>query len=88
MAYRLTFTALDGVRALHTADADRSCPRDTDGTVRGSALGVPERGDGVDASGGVRRGAARRRDRSWAPFLTFHQCSAKTDPDAVRNGSK
>ena len=38
-----------------------------------AALGVPERGDGVDASSGVRRSAARRGGRSPAPSSKFHQ---------------
>ena len=38
-----------------------------------AALGVPERGDGVQASTGVHRGAPRRGARARAPFSTFHQ---------------
>ncbi len=72
----------DGVRALRTATTPTAPVRGCLATARGPAavLGVPERGDGVQASHGGRRGAARRKDRSRAPCSTFHQCSAKTDP--------
>ena len=45
-----------------------------------ATLGVPERGDGVQAATGVHRGVPGRGAHSRAPCSKFHQCSAKTDP--------
>ena len=57
------FTALDGVpRAAHRNDADRSCPRTASAPLEAhaAALGVLERGDGVQVSADVHRGGPRR----------------------------
>ena len=68
-----------GGRTLHSTASERCTPQKPTAPHRGTraTLGVLKRGDGVDASSGVRRGAPRRGDRSRAPFSTFHQCSAK-----------
>ena len=65
----------DAVRALRSAttptllSAAASPPLET----LAATLGVPERGDGVQASTGVHRGGPRRGARSRAPCSTFHQ---------------
>ena len=64
-------------------DVDRSCPRDTPAPCE-AAPGVRERGDGVQATAGVRRGAPRRGGRAPAPFSELHQSRSAPGPDAVR----
>ena len=53
-----------------------------------AALGVPERGDGVQASAGVLRPRNTGGARSRAPFSTFHQWLRETDPGSPENGSE
>ena len=53
-----------------------------------ATLGVPERGDGVQAATGVHRGVPGRGAHSRAPCSKFHQCSAKTDPVSPGIGPK
>ena len=60
-------------------DVDRSCPRDTPAPCE-AAPGVRERGDGVQATAGVRRGAPRRGGRAPAPFSELHQSLRETIP--------
>ena len=75
------------LRALHTADADRSCPRDTDGTVRG----CPRRPGARRRRRGVAylppRRSERRRPRSGA-VLEVSPVAPRDAPVAVRNGSE
>ena len=65
----------DAVRTLRTATTPTTPVRGRLDTLEAhaAALDVPERGDGAQASTGVHRGGPRRKDRSRAPFSTFHQ---------------
>ena len=84
----MTFTALDGVRALRTADVDRSCPRDTPTAPCEAALGVLKRDDGVDGSPTFHRGAPSRGGRTRAPSSKFHQYLRENVSDEVKTRPK